>query len=252
MPVVQQDSRVVPPLPEPRTITLEVVAASEITANMRRIVLGGEELRGFHHLPGQDIMLSLPTGTGGAVNRRYSIRHFEPSSLTLELNAVRHGSGPGSRWLELAAAGQLLANVVAPRGKITVNPAAPWHLFIGDETAIPAAYNMVEAIGTTAGAKLLMEVAGADEEMTPAPAPATWIHRQGDPPGEEGRLMEAVAGLALPPGDGHVYIAGEARTVLRIRDLLVGRGVVRARMSVKAYWRKDMANLERGEPQPAE
>lgn len=252
MPVVQPDRPAVPPLPEPRTITLEVVAVSEITSNMRRIVLGGEELRGFHHLPGQDLMLSLPTGTGFAVNRRYSIRHFEPSSLTLELNAVRHGSGPGSRWLESAAAGQLLANVVAPRGKITVNEAAPWHLFIGDETAIPAAYNMVEAIGSPSGARLLMEVAGAEEEMTPAPASATWVHRHGDLPGADGRLMEAVAGLALPPGDGHVYIAGEARTVLGLRDLLVGRGVVRERMSVKAYWRKDMANLERGEPQPAE
>ncbi|MHB8394586.1 MAG: siderophore-interacting protein [Candidatus Dormibacteria bacterium] len=252
MSVVQHHRSGPPSIPEPRTINLEVVDVSDITRSLRRIVLGGEPLRDFRHLPGQDIMVSLRAESGTTVKRRYSIRRFDPQALTLELNVVRHGNGPGARWSESVATGTVVPDVVAPRGKITVAGAARWHLFLGDETAIPTALNMVEAIGSSAPTGLLLEVGDAADEVVPAPAGLQWVHRQGDPPGEDARLLDAIAEMNLPRGEGHVYIAGEARTALGIRDLLVRRGVSRERMSVKAYWRKDMANLDPGEPQPAE
>jgi NADPH-dependent ferric siderophore reductase len=247
-----------PPLAElfpPSTLGLEVVEVTDLTSSMRLIRLGGAELTGFVHAPGQDLMLKLAGDDGRPVSRRYSIRRFDQRAQTIELNVVLHGDGPAARWAQTVRPGDRLAEVVAPRGKITTDAAASWHLFAGDETAAPAMFNMVESLPASATAELIFEVGGPEDELVPEPLAASrlrWLHRGADQPGEGRRLLPALAEVRLPEGPVHAYLAGEGRTVLALRDLLVGRGLAREQISVKAYWRADRPNLDRGEPQPAE
>ncbi len=243
------------PLPVPRQMSLEVVMVEEATPSVRRIVFAGEALRGFVYAPGQDVMLSLGAAANGAVKRRYSIRRVNAAAATLEINVVVSGSGPGATWANRVQAGDIVAEVVAPRGKITVDARAPWHLFVGDDTAVPAMLNMTESLPQGAPAWQIFEVDSKADEVPVESRPegsVSWLHRRGRSPGYGAGLLQALARFPIPSGPGHAYLAGEAQTVLSMRDLLVARGVPRNQLSVKAYWRMDAANLDRGEPQSLE
>jgi len=63
----------------------------------------------------------------------------------LTLDIVLHGDGPGERWVRSARPGDKIEGI-GPRGKITTSAAADWHLFIGDESALPAMFAMTEAL----------------------------------------------------------------------------------------------------------
>ncbi|MGH7643289.1 MAG: siderophore-interacting protein [Candidatus Dormibacteria bacterium] len=238
-------------LPEPKTMALAVEAVDDIGPSLRQIRLRGEDLRGFRFAPGQDLMLRLPLAPGALVSRRYTIRRADPEAGLADLNVVMHGDGPAARWANAARPGQLLGEVVGPRGKITLDLAAKWHLFLGDETYLPGTLAMLEALPGPAPGDAILEVAGAAEEQ-PVPdhegVSVSWLHRGAGRPGEPGLLLEAVADWQIPSTPGHIYIAAEVRVALRLRDELLGRGFAREQISAKGYWSRGRANAPRGEP----
>lgn len=238
-------------LPTPRPFDLEVAAVDDWTPTLRRILLRSESLRELDYRPGQDLMVKVKSG-GSLVSRRYTIRRAELGRGEVEIDVVLHGSGPGARWAAGARSGDQLSDVIAPRGKITLDRQADWHLFIGDETAIPAMFRMAEAVADPHRARVLLEV-GQRHEAPPAPPGleqvVEFVDRAGGPPGADGPLLGRAAAVELPSGRGRVYIAGEATTALAVRDLMQRRGLSRDQLAVKAYWRRDRPNLDRGEPE---
>jgi hypothetical protein len=93
------------------------------------------------------------------------------------------------RLLRWAAAAQPGAHVeaIGPRGKITVDPSADWHLFAGDDSAIPASLAMAESLPTANHAVVVLEVDGeADEQQARTldgpQIPVHWLHRDGTDP----------------------------------------------------------------------
>jgi NADPH-dependent ferric siderophore reductase len=232
-------------------MALEVAEVRDLGPSLREIRLRGEALKGFNYAPGQDMMLTLPLDASSVVNRRYSIRREDPNSGHVDLNVVMHGDGPAARWAAAARPGQQLLEVVGPRGKITWDPAAAWHLFLGDESYIPATFAMLEALPPAAVAQAILEVGGPSDELpydSPADARVSWLHRSDGSPGDPGRLHEALLGWSIPPGPGHVYIAAEVRVALGLRDHLLTRGLSREQISAKGYWSRGRANASRGEP----
>ena len=136
-----------------------------------------------------------------------------------------------------------------PRGKIFLNPDADWHLFIGDDSALPAYLAMAGAVPAGARALVILEVPGPDAEQdAPAGAEVAWLNRDGQPAGDPAVLVEAAGTVALPPGRGHAYLAGEATVVLRLREALAARGLAAEQISPKAYWGRGRANASHGEP----
>ncbi|MFZ0995759.1 MAG: siderophore-interacting protein [Candidatus Dormiibacterota bacterium] len=227
----------------------------ELGPSLREIRLRGEALRGFRHAPGQDLMLRLPLDASSTVGRRYSIRRADPGAGTVDLNVVMHGDGPAARWAAAAQPGQQLPEVVGPRGKITWAPAASWHLFLGDETYIPATFAMLAALPPGVSARAILEVAGPGDELpfdSPADAEVKWLHREAGSPGDPTRLQDEVRRWSIPPGPGHVYIAAEVRVALGLRDHLLARGLSREQVSAKGYWSRGRANASRGEPDEPE
>jgi NADPH-dependent ferric siderophore reductase len=120
---------------------LGVTRAWAITPTMRRLRGTSPGLAALSHLPGQDRMLAVPAPDGQFVRRRYTIGSFDPANATIDIDVALHGDGPGATW---AAAVQPGAHVeaIGPRGKVTVDPSADWHLFAGDDSAIPASLAM--------------------------------------------------------------------------------------------------------------
>jgi NADPH-dependent ferric siderophore reductase len=240
-------------IPGVQPLDLEVAELADLGPRMRRIRLHGQDLDTFVYQPGQDVMLVLGQVGDRPLSRRYSIRGLDRRRRLLELNVVAHGvDGPGARWAATARPGDRVVGV-GPRGKITLDPAADWHLFAGDETAAPASLAMLEALPADVPAVAYLEVTSAEDEL---PTMATdvpthqviWLHRGTSATDSSSRLVEALASATLPAGRGHVYLAGEVHLVSTLKDAVLGLGLAPEQVSAKAYWGRGRPNASRGEP----
>jgi NADPH-dependent ferric siderophore reductase len=240
------------PLADATLWHLEVIKAGVLTPTLHRVVLTAPGLDGLRYKPGQDLMLRVPLGSDRVVNRRYTIRSFDPTRAAVLIDVSLHGAGPGTDWIRGARIGDRI-EAIGPRGKITLREEADWHLFVGDETGLPGALAMIEALPSTSGATALFEVDTPADEQGPNSRPPRsdvhWLHRSGrSVPGDAALLGEALAGIALPNGLGHAYVAAEAGVVRSIQRILAERGLPPDEISAKAYWRRGLPNAEHGEP----
>ncbi|HTZ94244.1 MAG TPA: siderophore-interacting protein [Streptosporangiaceae bacterium] len=240
------------PLAETRKLHFEVAATKQLTPHMQRLELTAAELDGFRYAAGQDVMLLVAADGRRPVRRRYTIRYLDPAEKLLTLDIVLHGDGPGERWVRSAEPGDRIEGI-GPRGKVFPNPEADWHLFMGDEAAMPAILAMTESLPGDAEATLVIEIPEAADEQEFAAAARTrvsWLHRLGPAAGDPAiSLLAGEAGdVELPPGRGHAYLLGEASVVLAMRERLASRGLPQDQMSPKAYWGRGRANAGHGEP----
>jgi NADPH-dependent ferric siderophore reductase len=127
-----------------------------------------------------------------------------------------------------------------PRGRIVPVADAAWHLFSGDETALPAISSLVEALPDGARAFVFLEVDGPGDHLpvqTAAQLDWRWLHRAGAAPGGTHLLVDAIADFVLPPGEGHAYLLGETGSVTARRQNLRNRGLRSEQISAEGYWR---------------
>jgi NADPH-dependent ferric siderophore reductase len=234
-------------IPGVRPLELEVVEAVDLTPRMRRIVLGGAALADFRYEPGQDVMLVL-SGGQRPLSRRYTIRSYDPSAQTLELNIVAHGvHGPGAEWAATTRPGDRV-NGVGPRGKIFIDRTADWHLFLGDETAAPGSLHMLERLPAGVPGQAYLEVSTPEDELPTSADGVSWLYRGDTPAVRSTMLAEAMTTAELPAGRGHVYIAGEVQIVNAVLRAALARGLAADQVSAKAYWGRGKANENNGEP----
>jgi len=232
---------------------LTIESKRALTPRMTRVIFGCPALGDLAWKRGQDLVLELPLADGDIARRHYTIRDIEGATLAIDF--VRHGGAlpgeveagspsgsatnhrsPAGRWLDAARPGDRL-NAVGPRGHTYIHD-ADWHLFIGDETAIPAIFAMLEGLPPAAKAQAFIEIAD-DAERQPAPRDAAiaWLPRGGAAPGPSRILYDAVEAFALPPGPGHAYVLGETSSVRAIRQRLIARGLGKAQTCAEGYWR---------------
>ena len=229
---------------------LEVVGNTQLTPHMQRLELTAPELADLAYQPGQDVMLLVAVDGNRPVRRRYTIRDLDPARQLLTLDIVRHGDGPGERWVRSARPGDTIEGI-APRGKIFLNRQADWYLFAADESGLAAVFAMTGSLPPGGRAAAVLEVPEAADEQKPdlpAGVGLTWLPREGRPAGDPEALAAALQAAELPPGTGHVYLFGEARVVLALREVLAARGVPGEQVSAKAYWGRGKANAQHGEP----
>ena len=233
-----------------RKLHFEVTETLQLTPHMQRLSLIAPELEGFSYQPGQDLMLLVAADGRKPVRRRYTIRQLDAARRLLAIDVVLHGDGPGERWIRAARTGDRIEGI-GPRGKIFPSPEADWHLFMGDEAAMPAILAMTEALPGDADATIVLEVPEPPDEqevLAAARARISWLHRLGRPAGDAAALAAEAAEVELPAGIGHAYLLGEASVVLRMREVLAARGLPPDQVSPKAYWGRGRANAGHGEP----
>jgi len=141
---------------------------------------------------------------------------------------------------------------VGPRGKISLDPDADWHLFIGDDSFAPASLNMAEAVDPAKEVLLAIEVDGPGHEhphrIRANLGGPVWVMRDGAT-GSSAALEAALAATTLPSGRGHAYVGGEHSVVRTLRDALIARGMEPESVSFKPYWRLGRQNAANGEPE---
>jgi len=232
-----------PPAAEPankRFRSVTVRSVERITPKAVRIVMGGDALEGFG-TPGLGghIKVMLPTGEV----RAYTPRRFDPVRHEITIEVILHGDSPGSRWATAVQPGDPV-DLRGPGGRgHVVDPAASWHLLVGDACALPAIGMVLEALPAAARAIVVAEVEDAEEQRaftTPATLQAWWV-RAGEVPGEA--IEAAVRSVDLPEGAGQVFLACESGTMRRIRQHLIqARGLSPASMHTRGYWKAGVVN----------
>jgi NADPH-dependent ferric siderophore reductase len=212
-----------------RVWPLTVLAKTRIAPRMTRVDFLGSDLDEFVWTRGQDIVLEIPSADGIA-RRHYTVRAHDAAKRTLRIDFFLHGEGATGPWLDGLRAGDAV-NAVGPRGHTYVRE-ADWHLFVGDETCIPAIFAMLEELN--APGHVFLEVQSETEQLALDARPKTtitWVKRN------DAALLEAVENFALPAGEGFAYVIGETAKVRAIRHRLLERGVARNRIAAEGYWR---------------
>jgi NADPH-dependent ferric siderophore reductase len=232
-------------------LELTVEEGIDLTPSFRRVRLSGPGVATLPALPGHDLMVSVDPDQA-SLRRRYTIRRLDAASGTVDLDIALHGGGPGMRWAADAHRGDSV-EALGPRGKVTLDPSADWHLFVGEESFCPAALVMAEAVPADQRVLLALEVESEadvlDHSIGAEVSGPGWLWRGHHDPGHESPLPAAIADLTLPEGVGHAYVGGEFHVVNEVRAKLIEKGMAADQIDAKPYWRLGRGNGSHGEPE---
>ncbi|RFU37716.1 siderophore-interacting protein [Actinomadura logoneensis] len=237
-----------------------VLRTERLTPHMVRVVLGGDGLAEFEAGEYTDHYVKLLFGRPGVAypepfdleriraefprdqwptTRTYTVRSWDADARELAIDFVVHGEdGLAGPWADAARPGDEI-HFMGPGGKYAPSADADWHLFAGDESALPAIAAALERVPSGVPAHVFVEVQDASEEQelsSPGDAKIVWLHRGDRPVGAA--LVEAVRALDLPDGRVQAFVHGEAGFVKELRRYLrVERTLPMDLMSISGYWR---------------
>ncbi|MDH6680069.1 NADPH-dependent ferric siderophore reductase [Rhodococcus sp. LBL1] len=234
-----------------KTSTLTVVRTERIAPHMVRVLLGDPGFDTFEPSIFTDSYVKIEFGEADApVLRTYTVRSVDPDAREIAIDFVVHGDdGVAGPWAATVQPGESVT-VRGPGGAYSPRPDADWHLIAGDESALPAIGAAVESLGPDAVAKVFVEVADERDRIELSAGPnveITWLFRGTtsdaagpDVSAADAPLVRAVREMPWLPGDVHVFIHGEADTVMHhLRPYIrKERGVPAASASISGYWRR--------------
>ncbi|MHA7191316.1 siderophore-interacting protein [Arthrobacter sp. MDT2-16] len=190
------------------------------------------------------------------VKRTYTIRWLDAASQRLAIDFVVHGdAGIAGPWAAAAVPGEPLV-LMGPSGKWSPDQDADWHLFVGDDSALPAIAAGLEALHPAAVGHAYLEVDSAAEIIdlaAPAGVELHWLLRDGQPAGTTTLLADAVAAGPWPEGRVDAFVHGERGAMKALRDVLfTDKGLARSQVSLSGYWaygrEEDTFQAEKREP----
>jgi NADPH-dependent ferric siderophore reductase len=226
-----------------------------LTPRMARIVLAGDALAGFGAGAFTDHYVKLLFPPPGAPytapfdpaaikarlpreqwprTRTYTVRAWDAERRRLTIDFVVHGdSGLAGPWAAAARPGDRL-QLFGPGGAYAPDPAADWHLMVGDPSVLPAIGASLARVPPGVPAIVVAEVDAPEDEIALATLGALdlrWVRT--------GTLLDAVRAVRFPPGRGQCFVHGEATAVREVRrHLLAEREVDREGLSVSGYWKR--------------
>lgn len=249
------------PKPARRPLLTEVVSTRRLSPQMVRVIVAGEDLRGFPIGQFSDHYVKLQLPAPGATYRppfaveqlrseqprelwprvrTYTVAGWDPDLLELTIDFVCHGSeGVAGPWAEAAVPGDRL-QLVGPGGAYSPDPEASSHLLIGDLCVIPAIEGALARIPAGVPVRVLIEIDDESERRELAGAgelELSWHLRGADAAASP--LVDAVAELELPSPAPQLFVHGEAGMVRAVRRrLLVERGIGGEHPSISGYWKR--------------
>jgi NADPH-dependent ferric siderophore reductase len=172
------------------------------------------------------------------VTRTYTLRWADAQRQQLAIDFVVHGDeGIAAPWAARAEPGETLT-MSGAGGAYRPDPGSDWHLFAGDESALPAISSALEALPGDAHGIAYLETCDPGEHLdvkVPSGMEVNWLHRT--EPGSQPRLL-ADALLAGPWLSGRVgvFAHGERESMKAARAALKARLGDADQLSLSGYW----------------
>ncbi|SKC61118.1 NADPH-dependent ferric siderophore reductase, contains FAD-binding and SIP domains [Plantibacter cousiniae] len=265
-----------PRAPRPQII-LEVVRSSWVTPHLVRLTLGGPGFADFQPKDATDsyVKISFAKPELGLeppydlaalretlapadlpVTRTYTVRRVDQAAGAMDIDFVVHGDeGIAGPWAAAAQPGDRVV-LAGPGGAYRPDPTADWHLFAGDESAIPAIAAALEALPADAKGLAFLEIGGRDDLVDldhPAGVQLIWVGRAARDESTAALLATAISGHPWPDGRVQVFAHGERESMKALREVfLTQRGLDRSQLSLSGYWAygrtEDRFQAEKREP----
>jgi NADPH-dependent ferric siderophore reductase len=242
-------------------VNLTVLRREQLSAHMVRIVAGGPGFDDYTNNEFVDRYVKIAFPQPGVkypqpldlwavretmpreqwpYTRTYTVRWVDEAARELAIDFVVHGDeGLAGPWADNAQPGDSLV-FTGPGGAYNPDPGADWHLFAGDEAALPAIAAAIESLPNSARGLAFLEVDGQADVVDIAAPPGfelRWLHRNGEPAGSSPLLVNAVCDAEWPEGRVHVFAHGERGYMKELRDVLFKqRGLERSQVSLSGYW----------------
>ncbi|KRF06102.1 FAD-binding protein [Arthrobacter sp. Soil782] len=258
-------------------LIFDVVSASWLTPHMVRVTLGGPAFDQFQRKDVTDSYVKLlfakpelglepPYDLAALreqlppedvpVTRTYTVRQVNSIDRTIDIDFVVHGDeGLAGPWAAQAEQGDRIA-LMGPGGAYTPDANADWHLFAGDESALPAIAAALEYLPEEAVGVAFLECGGNDDVLKlskPSGVEIVWVHRDARDDRTKSLLAAAVTGYQWPTGRVQVFAHGERESMKALRDVfLKDRGLSKDQLSLSGYWAagrtEDKFQAEKREP----
>ena len=172
------------------------------------------------------------------VTRTYTLRQADVKRQQLAIDFVVHGDeGIAAPWAAHAEPGDILT-LSGAGGAYRPDPGSDWHLFAGDESALPAICSAVEVLPADARGIAYLETCDPGEYLdatAPQGMEVIWLHRP--EPGSQPRLLaDALLAGAWLPGRVDVFAHGERESMKAVRAALKERLGEGDQLSLSGYW----------------
>ena len=172
------------------------------------------------------------------VTRTYTLRRADQERQELTIDFVVHGDkGIAAPWAAHAEPGDLLT-MSGAGGAYRPDPDCDWHLFVGDESALPAICSALEALPADARGLAYLETSDPGEYLDATPpsgVQVSWLHRP--EPGRQPQLLaDALAAGPWLSGRADVFAHGERESMKAVRAALKGRLGDGDQLSLSGYW----------------
>lgn len=242
---------------------LHVIASYMLTENIRRVIMGGEELVGLDidaSLIGPHLKLFIPPANAACLLwpeydalkgrlvwpeqgerptlRTYSLRNYDAQLHQLTIDLVCHEGGVASDWAKQAKAGDKIG-IWGPGARVSYSD--QWLVLAGDISALPAiSYTLEQVLPAHAKGKAIIEVP-SEADLIPLHAPKgmeiTWLVRR---PGQESGLIDAVASTPIPADVSPLIWGGmECDLAKGLRRVIKDKmGLQRDEYYLVNYWRE--------------
>lgn len=228
-----------PPSNRRYNYTARVVAKQMLTPRMCRVSLSCPEFAEFHHDNGINIKLYFDRADGSRASRAYTVSHFAPATLRLDIDFLLHEpNGIAADWAERAEIGSSL-DIMGPRLHIDMS-GSPQVLLLGDLCALPAISRQLARLPADAVGQALIAVPDQHEIIDlahPAGVKIQWVVDEA-----VDALLPALA--ALPPDSwqqAFLWCTAESGVVRRTREYFASHGRPgRANTYLVGYWKQGL------------
>jgi len=228
--------------------TLVVKSAINVTPNMRRVTLCGDDLAGFPaHSEGAYIklMFNLPDSEKPTM-RTYTVsqQRYQPDEIDVDfmLHASSEGTidGVAAPWALQVQCGDKI-EVGGPGPAKFINTEADCFLLAADMTALPALTENLKRLPLNAQGEVFIEIlTDADQQALTKPEKVNihWVVNESSG-SEVSPLFQALAKTAKPNGKLSAWVACEFKTMKKIRLYLKNElAVEKSHLYISSYWKK--------------
>jgi len=172
------------------------------------------------------------------VTRTYTLRRADAQEQQVAIDFVVHGDpGIAAPCAARAEPGDILT-LSGAGGAYRPDPGSDWHLFAGDESALPAICSALEALPGDARGIAYLETCDPGEyldAMLPSGMEVVWLHRP--QPGSQPQLLaDSLRACPWLPGRADVFAHGERESMKAIRAVVKARLSDGDQLSLSGYW----------------